>query len=154
MAPVSTLRRISARRSMSAYTSVPPADGGWGKPHHPKPQVCTVVRLTLRPPPAPPRASLCLRRQPIPHSTHPKPVERHVPCDCTSDSTLTPAWAGGWAGCSAAPGPSVRWGSDMAVRRWLIPLVWAVGGGVGGYLTIACSGIGASPVFRTVGEPY
>jgi hypothetical protein len=42
----------------------------------------------------------------------------------------------------------------MAVRRWLIPLVWAVGGGVGGYLTISCSGIGASPVFRTVGEPY
>src|ERR1700683_267707 len=34
-----------------------------GLPHHDRSQDCTVVRLTFTPPPAPPGASLLLRRQ-------------------------------------------------------------------------------------------
>src|SRR5262245_42239737 len=64
MTPVRTLRRISVQRSMSAYTSVPPADGATGKPpssqtaglhgcapHHPA-AAAPAQRLTLPPPSA------------------------------------------------------------------------------------------------------
>jgi len=39
-------------------------------------------------------------------------------------------------------------------RRWLIPFVWAVGGGLLGYLAISSYGAGAADTFQFVGEPY
>jgi hypothetical protein len=42
----------------------------------------------------------------------------------------------------------------MKTRCWLIPVAWAVGGGLLGYLAIGQVGVGASPFFQKVGEPY
>lgn len=36
---------------------------------------------------------------------------------------------------------------------WRLPALWAIGGGLAGYLAIASAGVGASPIFTKVGDP-
>src|SRR5262249_61867447 len=47
-----------------------------------------------------------------------------------------------------------RGGTAMRRANWRVPALWAIAGGVIGYLAIASAGVGASPTFADVSNPH